>query len=891
MQEDHRGGSQPHPLDADAQMNGLDGDSGEIPGPEDQPSGCTLRHPLLDGTPCDIYGNNLPPGTKPRPISKMPTNWDPFPDRAQFEIADFLYRKNQMSGSQINELLDLWAASLNGNSGPPFADKNDMYRTIDKIAVGDIPWKRFSITYMGPRPAGKVPPWMLAEYEVWYRDIRELIRYQLSNRQFNNQIDYAPLQEFGPDGERTWSNLMSGNWAWQQADIIGEDPFTHGATFVPVVLSSDKTTVSVATGQNEYYPLYASLGNVHNNIRRAHSHAMSIAAFLSIPKTDRQYTNDKAFRNFRRQLFHTSLQVILEPLHHNMTVPDITLCPDGHYRRVIYGLGPYIADYPEQVLLACVVQGWCGRCRAPRNNLDSELAGQRSYEHTALLIDALDEKSLLNDYGIISMTTPFTAHFPRTNIHELLAPDLLHQLIKGTFKDHLVTWVCEYLTAVHGEAYAAAVMADIDRRIAVVPPFPGIRQFPDGRGFKQWTGDDSKALMKVYLPAIHGHVPPQMVCALSAFLDFCYLVHRNIINEATLDAIDDALTRFHREREIFREAGIRLTGFSLPRQHSAKHYRLLIQMFGAPNGLCSSITEAKHIKAIKDLGAQMLVTNRRLEKLAAARVDFAARGMLNGPCISPHFQAQAPVVPSPPTTDDFEDFGEQEVVNEPRFDSIVRLARREAQGYPKTIHGLAQRIREPDFHLYLHYFLMDQLYPDAQVDTDHPPQYPTAPSLIAEYHDYSGIGGMLRQCIRSTPSWYNGPARRDCLFVNNDPNQPGMRGLHVIQAMLFFLFSFHQHRYSIIRQYPCALVRWFEPVDDEPCPDTGMWIFKPELGRNGKRLTTIIHLESVLHAAHLIGVCDDKFIPHEFKYTDSLDSFQAFFVNKFSDHHANELAF
>ena len=34
-------------------------------------------------------------------------------------------------------------------------------------------------------------------------------------------------------------------------------------------------------------------------------------------------------------------------------------------------------------------------------------------------------------------------------------------------------------------------------RIAIAPPFSGLRRFPEGRGFKQWTGDDSKALMKV----------------------------------------------------------------------------------------------------------------------------------------------------------------------------------------------------------------------------------------------------------------------------------------------------------------------------------------------------------------------------------------------------------
>lgn len=149
--------------------------------------------------------------------------------------------------------------------------------------------------------------------------------------------------------------------------------------FVPVILGSDKTTVSVATGNNEYYPLYASPGNVHNNVRRAHRNAVSLIGFLAIPKSkcffrinslqwlirnlaDREYKDDPRFRKFRRQLFHSSLSQILQPLKPGMTTPEVTRCPDGHFRRVIYGLGPYIADYPEQALLACIVQGWCPRC-------------------------------------------------------------------------------------------------------------------------------------------------------------------------------------------------------------------------------------------------------------------------------------------------------------------------------------------------------------------------------------------------------------------------------------------------------------------------------------------------------------------------------------------------
>ena len=173
-----------------------------------------------------------------------------------------------------------------------------------------------------------------------------------------------------------------------------------------------------------------------------------------------------------------------------------------------------------------------------------------------------------------------------------------------------------------------------------------------------------------------------MVRALAAFLDFCYLVRRNIIDESTLDAIDDALARFHRDRVIFEQAGVRPDGFSLPRQHSMKHYRLLIQLFGAPNGLCSSITESKHIKAVKEpwrrsshfeaLG-QMLVTNQRLDQLAAARIDFTARGMLSTPLYAPHLLPLPPALPIVVLRGDVD--SDDGAADGPKVDAAVTLAR------------------------------------------------------------------------------------------------------------------------------------------------------------------------------------------------------------------------
>ena len=97
------------------------------------------------------------------------------------------------------------------------------------------------------------------------------------------------------------------------------------------------------------------------------------------------------------------------------------------------------------------------------------------------------------------------------------------------------------------------------------------------------------------------------------------------------------LDQFYHHREIFCEVKICPDRFSLLQQHSLWHYIFSITQFGAPNGLCSLITESKHIKEVKKtycclsrskpLG-QMLITNQHINKITATCVDFNACGML-----------------------------------------------------------------------------------------------------------------------------------------------------------------------------------------------------------------------------------------------------------------------
>lgn len=172
------------------------------------------------GKICDEYGRDIPPGTPPTPRAsdRGPDDWTPYRNRTEFETADFLYRKNQMSAGDINTLTSLWGATLAPHGAkPPFHNHTDLYNTIDATPLGDVPWDSFSLKYDGDIPTGDVPSWMQDDYEVWFRDPKQLVENMLANPDFKDQFDYSPLQEYDVNEKHRFQDFMSGDWAWKQA--------------------------------------------------------------------------------------------------------------------------------------------------------------------------------------------------------------------------------------------------------------------------------------------------------------------------------------------------------------------------------------------------------------------------------------------------------------------------------------------------------------------------------------------------------------------------------------------------------------------------------------------------------------------------------------------------
>jgi Plavaka transposase len=167
------------------------------------------HHLLCLGTSCDEDGNDLLPGTPPPP--SMPSTIDendeplpffPYKDAEEFQLTNFLFKHSQMPGTEIDELMQIWANTLSAGQDPPFVDHNDLYNTIDATILWDVSWQSFLVTYSGELPEhGDIPPWMWAEYDIWFHDPKVVLQNQLGNLDFKDKFDYAPFQKFNDNGK------------------------------------------------------------------------------------------------------------------------------------------------------------------------------------------------------------------------------------------------------------------------------------------------------------------------------------------------------------------------------------------------------------------------------------------------------------------------------------------------------------------------------------------------------------------------------------------------------------------------------------------------------------------------------------------------------------------
>jgi hypothetical protein len=125
-------------------------------------------------------------------------------------------------------------------------------------------------------------------------------------------------------------------------------------------------------------------------------------------------------------------------------------------------------------------------------------------------------------------------------------------------------------------------------------------------------------------------------------------------------------------------------------------------------------------------------------------------------------------------------------------------------------------------------------------------------------------------------------SRRDCVLVEVDPKEsPG--GVQAARLKLIFSFEYGNEPFD------CALVHWYNDISQDPDVDTGMRMVKPSWILEGVPDLDIIPLDAIIRPAHLEPVFGPQAVPRKLTFTDTLDRFQAFYINSFIDHHMFDL--
>ena len=116
---------------------------------------------------------------------------------------------------------------------------------------------------------------------------------------------------------------------------------------------------------------------------------------------------------------------------------------------------------------------------------------------------------------------------------------------------------------------------------------------------KQWTGVKAKAMMKGFVGVIAGLLPPKAIQAIRAIIDFAYIAAYHSHSESTLKWLEEALDKFHANKEIFIEEGIQ-EHFNFNKLHMLVHYVHFIKCLGTTDKYNTEVTERLHINLAKN---------------------------------------------------------------------------------------------------------------------------------------------------------------------------------------------------------------------------------------------------------------------------------------------------
>ena len=618
--------------------------------------------------------------------------------------------------------------------------------------------------------------------------------------------------------------------------------------------------------------------------------------------------NKTARRRSLTNMFHSCMEHLLGPIQRHGEHGLAMMGGDGIWRRCHPIFASFVGDYPEQGLVTCTYNGRCPKCLVPSDRLGNfEHFPARDALRATNTFQLADEDSrafhaACRDAGFKPIYHPFWRGLPLMNIFISITPDVLHQLLQGVMKQ-LVLWLTN--SAVFGAM-------EIDARCKALPPSYHITLFPNGiTSLSRISGKEHKAMCRFLLgliadiPLPGGQVPLRVIRATRALLDFTFLAQFPSHTTATLRDLEEALTLFHNNKDVFLEVGVR-NHFNLPKIHSLLHYARSIVLFGTTDNYNTEQMERLHIDLTKDA---YRATNRKDEYFQMTTWVHRREKIQNHSEYIRWRQENHQASPQPPTPD--------ERVHCPRFLKMARNPTLKAVSFDDLsvkygaidfqdcLADYIAQVNNPGASVtVLRARAADTLLPFRSVPVFHRIKFSTSNTNKSEICD-----SVVVRPEQLDAHGHTVPSRFDTVVVQDAHNSRavvhGNNGefcsdLHSQGHVLITMSGHRIAQVRVVFQIPSnvipkvfptsttipshlAYVEWFSPLSATLDSNSSMYKIS-RLIHHGRRRAAIIPVERIRCSVHLLPRFGPA-APHDWKSFSVLDQSNTFYVNPFSDRH------
>ncbi|KAF9016394.1 hypothetical protein BDP27DRAFT_1440698 [Rhodocollybia butyracea] len=518
----------------------------------------------------------------------------PFASRPEWETANFLLN-SPLSMREIDQYLKLELTKKNNlsfNTAKKLQERADLLPEVPR-------WKYRTIKTLPLYPS-KVP------LVLYYRDAVECLQDLMKSPLIQDSLSFTPLQIFKTSEKvvQIFESWLSGDRAWNM-----QSQLPKGGTLLGAILSSDKTTISVITGNRVAHPLLISLANIDTSLlSKASLHLFSLLALLPIPKYIDKRTTVRSVLEAR--LFHECLNIVIEPLKIAARIGRMMSDPVGQLRACFIMLASYIVDTPEASMVSCVGGG--GKTSPYSMAIHTDYGDMKRHPPrlsgiTLNTIDSIEADGVLpqdipayyresRKKRTNGVENPFWADWPLSEPCEFLTPEPLHHWHK-MFWDHDLKWCIQ-----------ATGAQNLDFLFSIVQPTVGYRRFKEGvASLKQVTGRTHRDVQRYLIPLISGVVSAKFAVALRALQEIRYAAQAPRFSTSSLARIQTTLDEFHLNKEEIltlkarvNPKGEPINNWEIPKLEFLQNIVPSISASGPIMQWTADMTEHAHIDLVKD---------------------------------------------------------------------------------------------------------------------------------------------------------------------------------------------------------------------------------------------------------------------------------------------------